>query len=181
MFDTGPQFVFNLGGGPGIRVHQFGGGRPRRRPREANAEEERPQNLVSTLAGLLPLLILFILPLLSSLFSSSDTFPKETQVRFTGPQPPFTIHRRTPELKVDYYINPTDVKDYNDYQFTMLDKKVEALRVRELRVECDNEVMQRQRIMEEAQGWFFQDEAKMQQARSMELKSCQKLHDMKLR
>ena len=37
MFDGGPQFVFNMGGGPGFRVHQFGGDRPRRRPREANA------------------------------------------------------------------------------------------------------------------------------------------------
>src|SRR5436853_7023206 len=145
MFDTGPQFVFNLGGGPGIRVHQFGGARPRRRPRETNAAEERPQNLASTIASLLPLLILFFLPLLSSLFSSSDTAPKGPQVRFSGPDPPFTIHRQTPELKVDYYINPAEVKDYSDSKFKQLDKSVEARRVYELNVECDNELLQQQR------------------------------------
>jgi DnaJ family protein B protein 12 len=180
MFDTGPQFVFNLGGGPGIRVHQFGGNRPRRRPREANANgaEERPQNLASTLAGLLPLLILFILPLLSSLFSSGDSTPSGPQIRFTGPQPPFTIHRQTPNLKVDYFVNPADVADYSNYKFRKLDERAEVARVQQLRVECESEIPRRQRINDEAQGWFFQDEAKMQQARTMELRSCAILNEM---
>ena len=177
MFDTGPQFVFNIGGGPGIRVHQFGGGRPRRRPREANAAEERPQSLVSTLIGLLPLLIILTLPLLSSLFSSSETI-KEPQIRFSGPQPPFTIHRQTRDLKVDYYYNPADVGDYNDQKFTMLDKRAEYVRVNLLRIECKNELRQRQDIIDEAQGWFFQDQAKLQQAENMKLRSCQVLHEM---
>jgi DnaJ homolog subfamily B member 12 len=180
MFDTGPQFVFNLGGGPGIRVHQFGGARPRRRPREANAAEERPQNFTSTIVGLLPLLILFILPLLSSLFSATDSTPPGPQIRFTGPHPPFTVHRQTPKLKVDYYVNPAEVAEYNAYKFKKLDERVEVARVQELRVQCDDELQRRQRIIDAAQGWFFQDEAMMDQARRMELRSCRILNDMQV-
>jgi DnaJ homolog subfamily B member 12 len=180
MFDTGPQFVFNLGGGPGIRVHQFGGARPRRRPREANAAEERPQNLTSTIAGLLPLLILFILPLLSSLFSGSDSTPAGPQIRLTGPKAPFTLHRQTPKLKVDYYVNPADVAEYKDYNFKKLDDIAEVTRVQQLRAECNEEQKTRQRIVDAAQGWLFQDEGLMQQARKMEMRSCQKLQDMKI-
>lgn len=180
MFDTGPQFVFNLGGGPGIRVHQFGGARPRRRPREANAAEERPQNFTSTIAGLLPLLILFILPLLSSLFSGSDSTPSGPQIRLTGPKAPFTLHRQTPKLKVDYYVNPAEVAEYTAYNFKKLDEIAEVTRVNQLRVECNDEQQTRQRIIDAAQGWFFQDEAMMQQARNMEMRSCRKLQDMKV-
>merc|ERR1712093_613788 len=60
-FDNGPGFVFNMGGGPGIRVHQFGGARPRRRPRDPNAPEPPPASLQQTLMGLLPLLFILIL------------------------------------------------------------------------------------------------------------------------
>jgi len=178
MFDTGPQFVFNLGGGPGIRVHQFGGARPRRRPREANAAGERPQNFTSTIAGLLPLLILLILPLLSSLFTGSDSTPAGPQIRFTGPQAPFTVHRQTPKLKVDYFVNPADVAEYTAYKFKKLDERAEIARVQQLRLECEDELQRRQRLVDAAQGWFFQDEAMMQQARSMELRSCRILNDM---
>lgn len=178
MFDTGPQFVFNLGGGPGIRVHQFGGARPRRRPRDANTAEERPQNFTSMIASLLPLLILFVLPLLSSLFSGSDSTPPGPQIRFVGPEAPFTEHRQTPKLKVDYYVNPVEVAEYTAYKYKKLDERAEIARVQQLRVECDNELQRRQQIIDAAQGWFFQDDVMMQQARSMELRSCRILSEM---
>ncbi|KAG9555894.1 DUF1977-domain-containing protein, partial [Aureobasidium melanogenum] len=44
LFD-GPGFVFNLGGGPGVRVHQFGGGAPRRRPQAARDPNQPPPSL----------------------------------------------------------------------------------------------------------------------------------------
>ena len=58
----GPQFVFNMGGGPGFTVHRMGGGVPRRRPRTGDEPE---QGGLGGLAQLLPLLLLFVLPLLS--------------------------------------------------------------------------------------------------------------------
>ncbi|TAQ85071.1 hypothetical protein B7494_g6590 [Chlorociboria aeruginascens] len=119
IFDQGPGFVFNLGGGPGIRVHQFGGARPRRRPRDPNATEE-PASLRSTIIGLLPLLIIFILPLLSSLYQGGASTATPS-MRFDGSKAPHTQHRITKKMKVDYYINPVDVEHYTPYKFTQLD------------------------------------------------------------
>jgi len=173
MFDAGPQFVFNLGGGPGLRVHQFGGGRPRRRPRDANGNgEERPQSTMSALSNLLPLLILFILPLLSSLFSSA--IPAGPSIHFQ-PGPPNTIHRTSQRLKVDYYLDPKDVVEYNARKMNELDRKAETQFVTQLQYECQIETRNRNRMMEDAQGWFFQDVDKMREARAYDMRSCRQL------
>ena len=177
VFDTGPQFVFNLGGGPGIRVHQFGGGRPRRRPREAGAEAPE-QTLRSTLTGLLPILILFIVPLLSSLFSGGESVPSGPQVRFTNPEPPFTLHRLSKNLHVNYYVNPAEVADFTNKKFSQLDQRAEQTYTKSLRIECEHEVDRRQRLVNEAQGWLFQDPDKMKLAQDMEMKACRKLEAM---
>ncbi|PSS27162.1 hypothetical protein M430DRAFT_37968 [Amorphotheca resinae ATCC 22711] len=179
VFDTGPQFVFNLGGGPGIRVHQFGGARPRRRPRDPNAAEESQTSLRSTIMGLLPLLILFVLPLLSSLFSGSGSAAAAgPSMRFDGPVPPHTLHRLTNRLKVDYYINPVDVDQYTPHKFSQLDKKAEVTYVQQLKAGCEQELDARQRLLNEAQGWFIQDTSKMDRARNMEMRNCKKLDEM---
>ncbi|KAI9815059.1 MAG: hypothetical protein M1827_002902 [Pycnora praestabilis] len=180
MFDTGPQFVFNLGGGPGLRVHQFGGGRPRRRPRDPNAPEEPPPSLTSTLSSLLPLLILFVLPLLSSIFSGSGTSSSGPTIRFDSPVPPHTLQRMTPRYKVEYYINPTDVEDYSNRKLSQLDQKAEVNYIGKLRGECEIELDGRQRMMQEAQGWFVQDTEKMNRARNLDLRSCRRLDEMRI-
>lgn len=180
MFDTGPQFVFNLGGGPGIRVHQFGGGRPRRRPQEANGQPAPPANLRSTIAGLLPLLILFVLPLLSSLFSGSGSTPAGPQMRFGTAEPPFTHHRLTPKHKIDYYVNPADVGGYTAYKWNQLDTWAETKYVQKLTIECESQLDRQRHLYNEAQGWFFVDEAKVQQARSVDTRSCKILESMNL-
>lgn len=175
-FDTGPQFVFNLGGGPGFRVHQFGGGRPRRRPQEANGSSERaPQSAMSVLSNLLPLLILFVLPLLSSIFSSSS--PSGPSIRFDTPEPPYTMHRTTPRLRVDYFLNPVEVEEYSNRNFRDLDRKAESSYVTNLQYDCQLEMRTRNRMMDDAQGWFFQDVEKMREARSYEMRSCRRLDE----
>ena len=180
MFDAGPQFVFNLGGGPGVRVHQFGGGRPRRRPRDPNAPEEPPASLRSTIMSLLPLLVLFVVPLLSSIFSGSGEASGPT-MRFDGPVDPHTLHRLTTQYKVDYYLNPHEVEQYTPYKFSQLDKKAEANYVQQLKYGCEQELDHRARLFTEAQGWFMQDADKLQRARSYEMKSCRKLEAMGMR
>ena len=175
----GSQFVFNLNGGPGFRVHQFGGGRPRRRPREANgASEERQQSFTSIITNLLPLLILFVLPLLSSLFSGDST-PSGPSFRFETPHPPHTLHRVTPSYKVDYYLNPKDVVDFSRSKWHQLEKKVEVSYVQKLRYECEAEVQTQRRLVQEAQGWFFPDTEKLHAAHSLKLTSCDKLDKLR--
>lgn len=176
----GPQFVFNMGGGPGFRVHQFGGARPRRRPREAAQEEELPSPW-AIFQTLLPLLLLFVLPLLSSLFSGSSSTPSGPSYRFDAAVPPHTMHRTTPKLNINYYVSPSEVADYNSRKFGQLDKRVEVEYVTRLRYDCQTEVNTRERLIQEAQGWFFPDVEKMKLARSLELKSCQQLESLKSR
>lgn len=175
----GPQFVFNMGGGPGFRVHQFGGTRPRRRPREANNAQSEPLPSAWTIIQqLLPLILLFILPLLSSLFSGSST-PSGPSYRFDAAIPPYVMQRTTPRLNINYYLNPNEVQDYSNRKFHQLDQKAEVDYVSKLRYECDNEVRIRDRMIQDAQGWFFPDVEKMKAARSMELRSCRRLEDLK--
>ncbi|EFW20030.1 hypothetical protein D8B26_003500 [Coccidioides posadasii str. Silveira] len=177
IFDAGPSFVFNMGGGPGIRVHQFGGPRPRRRPREANQQSETASaGGLSSLSQFLPLLILFLFPLLSSLFSSST--PSGPSFRFDSASPPHTLHRTTPKLKLNYFLNPTEVEDYSARKLRQLDQKVEVDYVSNLRYECENEVRIRDRMIQDAQGWFFPDVEKMKEARKLELRSCKKLESL---
>jgi DnaJ family protein B protein 12 len=174
-FDTGPGFVFNLGGGPGVRVHQFGGGRPRRRPR-VDGEEQPPQSASSILTSLLPLILLFIFPLLSSIFSSST--PAGPTMRFEAAEPPHTVKHTSSRLKVNYWVNPAEVKDYTKSQRKQLDDKAERRYMQHLNVNCDFEQQTRAQLMQDAQGWFFQDDEKMTRARNMEMSSCRKLNEL---
>ena len=177
MFDGGSQFVFNMGGGPGFRVHQFGGGRPRRRPREANAQhDERPQGAMAALANLLPLLILFVLPLLSSLFSSMPTGPS---IHFQS-GPPNDLHRITPRLNVEYWVNSHDVRDYSTRKMNDLDRKAETQYITNLQYECQLETRTRNKMYEDAQGWFFVDESKLREARRYDMKACKRLESLRL-
>lgn len=183
LFDTGPQFVFNLGGGPGFRVHQFGGAQPRRRPREASSDDPPipPPSLASTISNLLPLLIIFILPLLSTLFSadSSPFASSGPKFRFDTPSPPLTLHRTTTRLGVNYYVDPRDVVDYTSRKWGQLDQKAEVALVGQLRAECEVETERRDRLVERAQGWFWTDEEMMERARGMEMRACRRLEGMR--
>ena len=168
-----------MGGGPGFRVHQFGGGTPRRRPRTTGSgPSEAPFDGWAFLRQMLPLLILFILPLLSSIFSGSST-PSGPTYRLDTANPPHTLGRTTPKLNINYFVNPVDVEDYSARKLRQLDQKVEVDFVSSLRYACESEVQLRDRKIQEAQGWFFPDVEKMKEARAMELKSCRRLDQLK--
>lgn len=89
------------------------------------------------------------------------------------------MHRTTPKLSVNYYVNPTDVETYDKRRFRQLDQRVEVDYVTKLRYECEGEVQTRDRMVQDAQGWFFPDVEKMKAARSMEMKSCRRLDTLK--
>ncbi|CAM1510599.1 Fc.00g009340.m01.CDS01 [Cosmosporella sp. VM-42] len=174
-FDTGPQFVFNLGGGPGIRVHQFGGARPRRRPREPGQAQEGGG--FQTLLGLLPILLFFILPLITSLWSGSSSSTGPRMV-YDNPLHPYTEGRTTPNLGVEYFVNPAEVAKFSNGKLNQLDQKAELNLVRHLRTECENEYMYKQRLRDAAQGWFYQDADKMEVAEQYTMPSCDRLQNL---
>ncbi|KAJ9607699.1 Chaperone protein dnaJ [Cladophialophora chaetospira] len=171
----GPQFVFNMGGGPGFTVHRMGGNRPRTRPRDGS--EPAPSGL-SAFTQLLPLLLLFILPLLSSLFTGSSS--SGPQVRYDSPHPPHTMHRVTPKYRVDYFINPAEVDGYTSRQFSSLDQRAEVDYVSTLQYQCENEVQRQRHEINEATGFFFTDENRLQRARNMPMPGCRRLNELKV-
>lgn len=171
----GPGFVFNMGGGPGIRVHQFGGTGPRRRPRNAAGQEENPPSGLAALTQLIPILLLFILPLLSSLFTGSSSSGPEVQFQRS---PPNTLHRTTPRFQVNYYLDPRAVDGYSDRKLRQLDQTAEVKYINILKYECQVEHSERNRMLEEAQGWFSTDERKLREARAMPMRSCNRLNEL---
>ncbi|KAK5729489.1 Chaperone protein dnaJ [Elasticomyces elasticus] len=173
MFNAGPGFAFG-GGGPGIRIHQFGGNRPRQRPH--NHENQPPASLGSALQSLLPLLLLFLLPLLSSLFSG--TTPSGPGMRFDAAAPPHTLSHTSNRLNVPYWVNPAEVEGYTLKKWRDLDKVAEGKYVGTLSAECEWEQNQRQRLAQEAQGFFFTDYVQLERARKMKMASCQKLEGL---
>ncbi|KAM5343207.1 hypothetical protein ACJ41O_014173 [Fusarium nematophilum] len=175
----GPQFVFNFGGGPGIRVHQFGGGRPRTRPREADRGRQNEGNGFQTILGLLPIILFFILPIVTSIFSGESSSSASTpRMVYDNPLHPYTEQRTTPNLNVEYYVNPDEIAKYSSGKLNKLDRTAEVNLVRHLRNECDNEMMYRQRLRDAAQGWFYQDPDKMALAETYTMPSCERLQTL---
>ncbi|KAH6656678.1 hypothetical protein BKA67DRAFT_654996 [Truncatella angustata] len=175
----GPQFVFNLGGQRGFRVHQMGGGVPRRRPRtQADGQPQRETGGWDTLVSMLPILFLFLFPLLTSLFSGGDSQPAMPGVVFDREVPPLTLHRQTQKLNINYYVNPRDVAGWSDYNLKQLDREADSTFVRTYRMKCETEMRTKQNLHEQAQGWFFQDPEKMQIAREYDMPSCDRLKTM---
>ncbi|KAF2642399.1 DnaJ-domain-containing protein [Massarina eburnea CBS 473.64] len=177
-FDTG-GFVFNMGGGgPGIRVHQFGGGRPRRRPTTAASPgaQEQPTSVSSTLTSLLPLILIFIiLPFLHSLFDDSTPGPS---VYFDSPRGLNTHGRTSGKLNIPYWVNPAEVQNYRKTDWRKLDQVAETKYVHVTNVRCEHEQVKQRKMKEEAMGWFSDDEVKMEAARKMPMPNCKKLKDL---
>jgi DnaJ family protein B protein 12 len=163
-----------------VRVHQFGGARPRMRPQNPGQEEEA--SIWGTIMGLLPILLLFVFPLLSSLFSEGGTStPSTPNIVFDQPHPPlYTLERQMPTLGTKYYLNPADVAAYTPSKMHTLDKKAEVILVQQLRMKCEDEVDHKRKLTEQAQGWFYQDPEKMAVANRYEMPSCRRLNRLGL-
>lgn len=158
-------------------MHQFGGARPRRRPREAQPGQEQRQGGLQTLIGLLPIILFFILPLLSSLFSG-DSSSSTPGIVYDQPEHPYTQGRTTPSLKIHYFVDPADVRSYSQSKLSQLDRSAEINLVRRLRGECENEVMYQQQMRSDAVGWFYQDVDKMAQADALRMPSCERMRTL---
>ena len=172
----GQQFVFNMGGGPGFRVHQMGGGMPRRRPANSGQAEAGPAGLAA-FTQLIPLLLIFVLPLLSSLFTGDGV--SGPRFRFDTPAKPYTMQRSTPNYKVDYFLNPKDVDGYTERKFKALDKKAEVEFVTTLQYQCENEAQRKRQALNDATGFFFTDEVQLRAARAMPMPSCERLDSLR--
>jgi len=79
-------------------------------------------------------------------------------------------------LRVPYYVRPADVAGYTSAgAWKDLDRAAEQRLLGTLQRECDSEVQMRDRLYNDAQGWFFVDQAKLELAERMEMRSCRRL------
>jgi DnaJ family protein B protein 12 len=176
---TGGQFA--PFGGPGVRVHQFGGD-PRARRRtapqpERTAAAEEPTSFSRMLLQLLPLLIFFILPLLSNLFAGVADVPRGPQFSM-DPVDPYTHVRYTPVHKIPFYVNPKDLVDLSVRDLVNIEKRAENTIVAEWNNECRREEMRRDQAIQDATGIIFTNHEKLKQAKQMPMPKCRKLEHL---
>lgn len=186
-------------GGPGIRMQHFGGPGVRRRRPATNAgggataeAADQPQeaSLRSTFIQLLPLIILFIFPILSSLFSELGSGTGKSQfpdVRFEKIHP-FTHQRFTPRHHVPYWVSPKELKQFGmsasdkgssvDRKLREMDRRAETRYVSALQGECRVEMGEQQREIEDAMGWFWADGERARKARERRLPACERLREL---
>lgn len=168
-----------MGGPGGIRMTHFGQGGPRRRPRAAGEPEAVENPLSNLFFQLLPVILLFIVPLLSSLFSASSA--AGPSFRMDKAEPPHTKKVSLPRIKgVHFWVQPDEYNELSRRQQNDLHRKVEIKYVSDLRVKCLLEQEQQQRLVEEAQGWFSTDESKLAQARNLKMEACRAYEKLKV-
>lgn len=158
-------------GGPGTRVHQFGGHR-QRRPNGAAGDQRNGSSWMQ----LMPLIVLFGFSVLSSLFSSGESvFGSSTPSYSFEKQTPYTVPRYTPTHKIKFYVNPTQVEGLSAHNLGQLDKKAEVAYIRTLRDNCELEYQDRERKMNDAYGFFSIDKKAYNAAKNMRLENCENL------
>jgi DnaJ homolog subfamily B member 12 len=169
----GPGFQTQFGG-PGIRVHRFGGGRPRR---QAAAQQ---QGNSSVLYQLLPVLLLLAFTVIPALFGGSTPSTPSPSFVFETAKPPYTLQRSTPQHGISYFLNPSEIQSLSTSKLRQLDQKAEVTFVRGLRDQCQLEHDVRQQKLANAQGWFGQikDQNAYDEARTMRLSNCERLRAM---
>ena len=86
--------------------------------------------------------------------------------------------RTSTRLKIPYWVNPAEVEDYSAKKWRELDKSAEIKYVHQLNVGCEMEQQKQVRMMQDAQGWLFQDEEKMVEARKLDMKNCKRLREL---
>lgn len=99
-------------------------------------------------------------------------------MRFDVATPPHVKSHTSKYLGVKYFVDPKEVPDYTSRQWSQLDSVAEKRYMHHLNVQCDVEQNQRARMMQEAQGWFFQDEDIMDKARKLPMKNCNELNKL---
>lgn len=186
-------------GGPGIRVHTFGGGSPfstfttgtggpsgaqaRARAARASGNHNNTQDdafSLHNLIQLLPLLLLFGMPLLLNLLGdSSDSGYSTTRpgVHFKE-SPPFIMKRSTPQYHVTYYVNPSEVSSLSDSRLRRLDRQAENSFIKITQNNCYQEYEQKQQKIADSRGWFSVDQEAYDQAMSMTTPSCDILDNL---
>lgn len=165
-------FNFGQGPTPGMNARRAAAGGPRRGAQEDN-------DLMSNIIRLLPLLLLFVTPLLSSLFESfsGTSSPSVPKFEFTK-TPPYTEKRTTTKYNIPYYITQKDLQRLTPRNLRTLDSRAEVTYIHSLTGLCDREYEIKQQKIMDSKGWFSVDEEALKKAEEMELPHCDRLSEL---
>lgn len=203
FFGGGPGngFAFNFGGpsfgNNGFYYSNNAGMNARRRAAQQQQNRQRQGNNSNTqrdwtnyLTQFIPIIIILLSLFLNSLGGSNDDSSRRYH-EFSGSVPQYSyqpttkynVHRNTPVNKIDYYITETTLKDFQgranaEKELNGLDKFVEKVYIHQLKDACQAEKIQQQRIIDNAQGLFFNDWDAIKRAENMNLKNCKRLEEL---
>ena len=139
--------------------------------------EEQP-SLFEALKGILPILMLLIVPILSAIFSG-DTSPEYSFV----PSQEYNIQRNTPKYNIPFYVTDKFQEKHGSKskrQLRNYDSKVENLFISDKRAKCSKEQIHKDQLIEDAYGWFSVDSEKLQRAENFPTPNCDILKGLNL-
>lgn len=177
----GPTFSF---GNNGFTFHSFGGdgfdpftGRfaQQQRQQRQRTQQQRQQEVSTweTFKQLVPILIILLATLFSSFFSGESS-PEYSFTRLAQ----YSVQRSTPHYKIPYYVGEKFLEDKSELKLRNFDSKVESIYIQDRRARCSREQVHKNELMEEAQGWFYTDQRKLNQANAMPMPNCQELRNL---
>ncbi|CCJ30461.1 unnamed protein product [Pneumocystis jirovecii] len=183
-FSSTNPFVASFGG-PQIRVHHFDGLGRRSGSNRHQGQAGLGTFGISTLIQLLPFIIVVFFSILSSFagfFNSAFSFFGSGMPSYSlTPSPPFTEARYTYYHHIPYFVDPLKVSSLSQVKLSRLDKKVEVNYINALRVNCEYEIEERKRRMEQAYGFFRVDKEAYEKAKNMVQVSCNRLRELGIR
>ncbi|EPX72315.1 DNAJB12 protein [Schizosaccharomyces octosporus yFS286] len=163
FFSGGPNTFFF--GGPGVRVHQFGG-----RPRRYRRQQAEDTNNKSMLYQILPILILVIFAFLSNFTSSGDSSVR-AGYSFV-PTEKYSAQYISPKYKVPFYVNPKQYNSLSSRDSLRLANQIEQQYAERVHAECIKEREYKEDQIRKSYGWFFPDAEKLSRAKEISLPHC---------
>ena len=139
-------------------------------------QQQQPEDIFNTLKQLLPLFAVLIIPIISNIFADSSSnvdfqLQKNSQ---------FNHERISSRFHIPYYIPSKQVDLLNEKNSKKLDKEAEQYYVGVLKNQCNREQNFKDEQINDAFGWFFHDQDKLDKANALRLPSCEKLANLGL-
>lgn len=190
MFFNGaarPGTTYTFGNGNGFTFQSFGGAQgfdpfgnvfaqqqsQRQRRGHSQQPRQREPDMWETIRQLAPILFVLFAMLLSSLFSGESS----PEYSFTQ-NSKFSLRRTTPNYKIPFYVKQDFVNDKSGRALKNFDAKVENIYVQDKRGRCSREQMRKNEMIEDAQGWFYTDNRKLEAAYKYPMPNCEILRGL---
>ncbi|PVU94540.1 hypothetical protein BB561_002478 [Smittium simulii] len=172
-------FDFNFG--PGIRMRKFSQRQANNQRAQYYAHRPESNSEPDSRSQILSILIFFAFLLLSGLFTSVIN-SEESLPRFSfSPSGHYTTRKTTKSYNVDYFVKNSEFRSYklpsNPALLRKLESRVISSYTNILRDECRSQMLRKERMIEDANGWLGigRDPVALKKAKKLKLPSCDEL------